>query len=201
MTVRASGQRDGPEIHWALPAGVRICVRVTKETDQKFVGLCPQGFESPRCRMSGCNAVLFGREKERRAVAITALFLGLCHGACSVAATYKPPMLVPRVRLPADAHALQQSESIKAVAQPPMFMRSDKVGAEQVSTGNNTRTHLAPGSSCFCVFLFKAASKLAHPRFVCMSLFKEVHKLFKSLSLCKQQWGPNGAHLSLLPRS
>ena len=36
---------------------------------------------------------------------------------------------------------------------------------------------------------------LAHPRFVCMSLFKEVHKLFKSLSLCKQQWGPQRTSL------
>ena len=56
-----------------------------------------QGFESPRCRMFGCNAVLFGREKEERAVgqspATTAWFLGLCHGACSVAAKHKPPML------------------------------------------------------------------------------------------------------------
>ena len=82
--------------------------------DPKSIGLCP-GFESPRCRMFGCNAVLFGereREKEGRAVgqspATTALFLGLCHGACSVAATYKPPMLVLRVRLPAGAYALQQ---------------------------------------------------------------------------------------------
>ena len=79
--------------------------------DQKSIGLCPQGFESPCCRMFGCNAVLFGREKEERAVgqspAATALFLGLCHGACSVAATYKPPCLCP---LPAGAYALQQYE-------------------------------------------------------------------------------------------
>ena len=80
MTVCPSGQGDGPGIYWALPAG----------------------FESPRCRMFGCNAVFFGREKEERAVGqspvITALFLGLCHGACSVAATCKPPMLVLRVQ-------------------------------------------------------------------------------------------------------
>ena len=26
------------------------CVRVVKESDSKSDGLCPQGFESPRCR-------------------------------------------------------------------------------------------------------------------------------------------------------
>ena len=48
--------------------------------------------------------MLLEGEKERRAVeqssATTALFLGLCHVACRKAATYKPPMLVPRVRSP-----------------------------------------------------------------------------------------------------
>ena len=28
----------------------RHCVRVVKEMDSKPIGLCPQGFESPRCR-------------------------------------------------------------------------------------------------------------------------------------------------------
>ena len=28
----------------------RQCVRVVKEMDSKSIGLCPQGFESPRCR-------------------------------------------------------------------------------------------------------------------------------------------------------
>ena len=68
MTACPKGQGDGPEIHWALPAGVRI----------------------PSLSMFGCNA-----EKEGRAVGQSpALFLGLCHGACSVAATYKPSMLM-----------------------------------------------------------------------------------------------------------
>ena len=31
---------------------IRHCVRVVKEMDSKSVGLCPQGFESPRCRSS-----------------------------------------------------------------------------------------------------------------------------------------------------
>ena len=28
----------------------RQCVRAAKEMDPKSIGLCPQGFESPRCR-------------------------------------------------------------------------------------------------------------------------------------------------------
>ena len=28
----------------------RQCVRAVKEMDSKSIGLCPQGFESPRCR-------------------------------------------------------------------------------------------------------------------------------------------------------
>ena len=28
----------------------RQCVRAVKEIDSKAIGLCPQGFESPRCR-------------------------------------------------------------------------------------------------------------------------------------------------------
>ena len=31
--------------------GNRQCVRVVKESDSKSDGLCPQGFESPRCRL------------------------------------------------------------------------------------------------------------------------------------------------------
>ena len=30
----------------------RQCVRVVKESDSKSDGLCPRGFESPRCRFS-----------------------------------------------------------------------------------------------------------------------------------------------------
>ena len=29
---------------------LRQCVRAAKEMDSEFIGLCPQGFESPRCR-------------------------------------------------------------------------------------------------------------------------------------------------------
>ena len=35
----------------------RQCVRVAKEMDSKSIGLCPQGFESPRCRL--CDPVFF----------------------------------------------------------------------------------------------------------------------------------------------
>ena len=82
------------QIHWALPAGVRI----------------PSLWDVwlQRC-------VVWERERRKGSGAIASshclvFFLGLCHGACSVAATYKPPMLVPRVRLPAGAYALQQYE-------------------------------------------------------------------------------------------
>ncbi len=30
----------------------RYCVRAVKEMDSKSIGLCPQGFESPRCRLA-----------------------------------------------------------------------------------------------------------------------------------------------------
>ena len=33
--------------------GRRHCVRAAKEMDSKSIGLCPQGFESPRCRLQG----------------------------------------------------------------------------------------------------------------------------------------------------
>ena len=39
----------------------RQCVRVVMEMDSKSIGLCPQGFESPRCR-SG-SAVNIARDK------------------------------------------------------------------------------------------------------------------------------------------
>ena len=59
------------------------------------------------------RCVVWERERREGSGAIASshcLVLGLCHGACSVAATYKPPMLVPRARLPAFAYALQQYE-------------------------------------------------------------------------------------------
>ena len=31
---------------------LRHCVRAVKEMDSKSIGLCPQGFESPRCRLT-----------------------------------------------------------------------------------------------------------------------------------------------------
>ena len=34
-----------------LASTTRHCVRAVKEMDSKSIGLCPQGFESPRCRM------------------------------------------------------------------------------------------------------------------------------------------------------
>ena len=34
------------------PFQSRQCVRAAKEMDSKSIGLCPQGFESPRCRIA-----------------------------------------------------------------------------------------------------------------------------------------------------
>ena len=34
-----------------VASGHRQCVRAAKEMDSKSIGLCPQGFESPRCRL------------------------------------------------------------------------------------------------------------------------------------------------------
>ena len=35
----------------------RQCVRAVKEMDSKSIGLCPQGFESPRCRFGDAVAM------------------------------------------------------------------------------------------------------------------------------------------------
>ena len=40
-TILDDGRKDGCHRH---------CVRAVKEMDSKSIGLCPQGFESPRCR-------------------------------------------------------------------------------------------------------------------------------------------------------
>ena len=39
------------------PFQSRQCVRAAKEMDSKSIGLCPQGFESPRCRLITTSAV------------------------------------------------------------------------------------------------------------------------------------------------
>ncbi len=36
-------------------ASQRHCVRAVKEMDSKSIGLCPQGFESPRCRLGAAD--------------------------------------------------------------------------------------------------------------------------------------------------
>ena len=41
----------------------RHCVRAAKEMDSKSIGLCPQGFESPRCRLHS-SPVLEPRQEE-----------------------------------------------------------------------------------------------------------------------------------------
>ena len=41
-----------PKILRPAPSGPRQCVRAAKEMDSKSIGLCPQGFESPRCRLA-----------------------------------------------------------------------------------------------------------------------------------------------------
>ena len=40
-----------PNIQILESSAPRQCVRVVKEMDSKSIGLCPQGFESPRCRL------------------------------------------------------------------------------------------------------------------------------------------------------
>ena len=54
----------------------RQCVRAVKEMDSKSIGLCPQGFESPRCRYaSQCP-------------------MRLCT-SCVCARTHMPPLTIP----------------------------------------------------------------------------------------------------------
>ena len=65
--LRAPPEVSLPDASWCAVAGARIicsrcrqraraqqsrqCVRAVKEMDSKSIGLCPQGFESPRCRI------------------------------------------------------------------------------------------------------------------------------------------------------
>ena len=68
ITVRSAVQsREGPLLSMPAPLKLhhkhppttrpqqpllqRHCVRAVKKMDSKFMGLCPQGFESPRCRL------------------------------------------------------------------------------------------------------------------------------------------------------
>ena len=37
---------------------LRQCVRAAKEMDSKSIGLCPQGFESPRCRINSATSIV-----------------------------------------------------------------------------------------------------------------------------------------------
>ena len=52
------------------------CVRAAKEMDSKSIGLCPQGFESPRCRLCSFKRFLFHRPCSRSPCF---LFFPLCH--------------------------------------------------------------------------------------------------------------------------
>ena len=65
---RARPEVSLPDASWGAVAGARTicsrcrqrarahqsrqCVRAVKEMDSKSIGLCPQGFESPRCRFA-----------------------------------------------------------------------------------------------------------------------------------------------------
>ena len=44
--------KQDPEFEMRRPLSHRHCVRAVKEMDSKSIGLCPQGFESPRCRLT-----------------------------------------------------------------------------------------------------------------------------------------------------
>ena len=48
-----SSRRCLPKERGLQSAGRRRCVRAAKEMDLKSIGLCRQGFESPRCRLQG----------------------------------------------------------------------------------------------------------------------------------------------------
>ena len=49
----------------------RQCVRAVKEMDSKSIGLCPQGFESPRCR--SCSLLLDTCASESRRTNLIAI--------------------------------------------------------------------------------------------------------------------------------
>ena len=52
-----SCRRCLPKERGLQSAGSRHSVRAAKEVDSKSIGLCPQGFESPRCRLQGWREV------------------------------------------------------------------------------------------------------------------------------------------------
>ena len=56
---------------FSVRAQYRHCVRAVKEMDSKSIGLCPQGFESPRCR--SCSLLLDTCASESRRTNLIAI--------------------------------------------------------------------------------------------------------------------------------
>ena len=53
MKSRRRSEGEDVEKQRCKSAGRRHCVRAAKEMGSKSIGLCPQGFKSPRCRLRG----------------------------------------------------------------------------------------------------------------------------------------------------
>ena len=66
LHFESCARRGGPCLSRVLASELlpfsRQCVRAAKETDSKSIGLCPQGFESPRCRCPELSR----RDREKR---------------------------------------------------------------------------------------------------------------------------------------
>ena len=56
------------------PSQARQCVPAAKEMNSKSIGLCPQGFESPRCRLHYLPFKITVNQRTAPAVAMPELF-------------------------------------------------------------------------------------------------------------------------------
>ena len=94
----------------ALVWHLRECVRAAKEMDSKSIGLCPQGFESPRCRNSFSPktlGVLPGNGESPSASLLAAETAILRRGQCSLC----PKAGAPTFALPRDARQCKLAAS------------------------------------------------------------------------------------------
>ena len=88
--IRMGAGRVASQNSWRTCAALsRQCVRAAKEMDSKSIGLCPQGFESPRCRIvnNGCAGSTH---------ATSTVMVHRCFATMSTATDHRMVKLFPR---------------------------------------------------------------------------------------------------------
>ena len=112
-----------PDTH-ACPAA-RHCVRAVKEMDSKSIGLCPQGFESPRCR---CRCFMDG-------------------GACIVAIYVAVNSIVNKAQY-SSYGCLLSCRTCVTVAKWRMWLRCKKKRMQPLSIRCTLRSGLNAATAC-----------------------------------------------------